>query len=301
MELREYWRVFKRRAWIPIVLLVVTVLTAGALAFLSKPEYVATAKVQAKATGAGGTQPTQTLSYQATVGLDALAIDVVKQLSLSGTPADLAKRIKVASAGSDVYTVSITDPSPDAAVAIANTVATVSARLYQQKNSIVDTSVFDTNVEAQRQAFRTKSIAADTALLTFEAKNPKADQSGNISLITEHHQLILEQQAAAGAFTGFETTVVTSVASAVETANQFSASVLDPAIAIPDTKSRYLKVGYAAALALLLGIGLIYLLEYMDNSVREPEGVEEMVGAPVVGIIPKANAQTLRPARGGAA
>jgi capsular polysaccharide biosynthesis protein len=301
MELREYWRVFRRRAWIPIVLLIVTVLTAGLLAFLSKPEYVATAKVQAKTTGAGGSAPTQTLSFQATVGLDALAIEVVKQLSLNETPAELGKRIRVASAGSDVYTISTTDPNPDAAVAIANSVATVAARLYQEKNAIVDTSVFDNNVEAQRQAFRTRSIAADTALLTFEAKNPKADQSRDINLIAQHHQLILEQQAAAGAFTGFETTVTTSVASAVSAANQFSASVLDPAIAIPDTRSRYLKVAYAAALALLVGIGLIYLLEYMDNSVREPEGVEDMVGAPVVGIIPKATAHTLRPARGGAA
>ena len=29
MELREYWRIFKRRAWIPALLMVVTVLTAG--------------------------------------------------------------------------------------------------------------------------------------------------------------------------------------------------------------------------------------------------------------------------------
>src|SRR3979411_3011891 len=102
MEIREYWRVFKRRAWIPIILLIVTVLTAGALAILSKPEYVATAKVQAKATGAGGATPTQTLSFPATVGLDALAIDVVKQLSLNETPAQLSKRIKDASPGSGV-------------------------------------------------------------------------------------------------------------------------------------------------------------------------------------------------------
>ncbi|MEA2635790.1 MAG: protein tyrosine kinase modulator [Chloroflexota bacterium] len=301
MELREYWRVFKRRAWIPIVLLVVTVLTAGALAFLSKPEYVATARVQAKATGAGGTQPTQTLSYQATVGLDALAIDVVKQLSLTETPADMSKRIKVASAGSDLYTVSITDPNPEQAVAIANAVATVSARLYQEKNAIVDTSVFDTNVEAQRQNFLKAFQDADTALITFERANPRADLSNDVTIVVKHHALVLEQQAAAASLQGFEQTTTTSVAAAVANANQFSASVLDPAIAKPDTSSRYLKVGYAAALALLLGIGLIYLLEYMDNSVREPEGVEEMIGAPVVGIIPKANPQSLKPARGGAA
>ena len=48
MELREYWRVFKRRAWIPIFLVIVTAATAGVLTFVSKPEYTATAQVTAK-------------------------------------------------------------------------------------------------------------------------------------------------------------------------------------------------------------------------------------------------------------
>jgi capsular polysaccharide biosynthesis protein len=61
-----------------------------------------------------------------------------------------------------------------------------------------------------------------------------------------------------------------------------------------------LKVAYAAALALILGIGLIFVLEYLDNAIRDPEGVEEMVGAPVVAIVPRATAQTFRPAQGGA-
>ena len=301
MELREYWRVFKRRAWIPIVLLVVTVLTAGALTFLAKPNYIATATVQARATGTSGANATtQTLSFQEVVATDALAIAVVKQLSLDMTPADLSKRIRVQAGHSDLFTVSITDSNPDTAVAIANAVAEQSAKLYQQKNAIVDTSVFDNNVQAQLKNFRKQFIDADVALTTFERKNPKADQSADPTVIAQHHELQLEQQAAAASLQGFAQTTTTSVAAAVSDANHFAASVLDPAVAKPDTTSRYLKIGYAAALALLLGIGLIFLLEYMDNSVRDPDGVEEMVGAPVVGIIPKANAQTLRPARGGA-
>ena len=69
MELREYWRVFKRRAWIPIVLLVVTVVTAAALTFLSKPQYVASATVQAKATGTSGSGAAQTLSFAMSIPL----------------------------------------------------------------------------------------------------------------------------------------------------------------------------------------------------------------------------------------
>src|ERR1700736_6792696 len=123
MELREYWRVFKRRAWIPIVLFAVTALTAGALAFLSKPAYVASATVQAKATGASGTAATQTLSFQEVVASDTLALAVIKQLNLNETPAELTKRIRVTAGHSDLFTVSITDSSADQATAIANSVA----------------------------------------------------------------------------------------------------------------------------------------------------------------------------------
>src|SRR4029077_2132406 len=123
MELREYWRVFKRRAWIPIVLLVVTVLTAGGLAFVAKPNYVATATVQAKATGTSATTATQILSFQEVAASDTLALAVVKQLNLNMTPADLTKLVKVTAGHSDLFTVSITDPNADRATMIANAVA----------------------------------------------------------------------------------------------------------------------------------------------------------------------------------
>ena len=58
---------------------------------------------------------------------------------------------------------------------------------------------------------------------------------------------------------------------------------------------------YAGALALVLGIGLVFALEYLDNSVREPEQVEELMGTPVIGVIPRGTARSLRQAKGGAA
>ena len=61
-----------------------------------------------------------------------------------------------------------------------------------------------------------------------------------------------------------------------------------------------LRIAYAGALGLMLGIGLIFLLEYLDNSVREPEAVEEIVGHPVLGIIPRATGRTMRAAKGAA-
>ena len=301
MELREYWRVFKRRAWIPILLVIVTVVTAGALTFLSKPEYIASATVQAKATGASGSSSTQTLSLQEIVASDTLALAVIKDLNLATTPADLSKRIRVAAGHSDLYTLSITDPNPDQATALANDVAKQAAILYQEKNATAASTVFDANITAARGDFLKRYNDAEIALLNFQFANPKIDQSRDVTLVAQYHQLQLDEQAAAAAYQAFEQQTTTDTVTALSQANNFTASVLDPAVAKPDTSGRYLRVAYAAALALLLGVGLIYLIEYMDNSVREPEGVEEMIGAPVIGIIPRASPQTLRPARGGAA
>src|SRR5437899_955682 len=105
MELREYWRVFKRRAWIPILLVIVTAATAGALTFVSKPEYTATALVTAKSSGS--TTSGQTASFpEIAVGGDVVD-KVVKDLNLSETPDALSNRIKISSGKSDVYSITI--------------------------------------------------------------------------------------------------------------------------------------------------------------------------------------------------
>src|SRR5947209_12789830 len=125
MELREYWRVFKRRAWIPILLLVVTVATAGTLAVLSKPEYKATATISAKSVGT--TTSGQTFSFPEVAAGNTVMTQVIQKLGLNETVDHLASRIKITSGKSDAYTLSVTDPDPGQATSIANTAAQVAA------------------------------------------------------------------------------------------------------------------------------------------------------------------------------
>src|SRR5438445_3609546 len=113
MELREYWRTFKRRAWIPILLVIVTAATAGVLAFISKPEYTATAQVTAKSQGSssGG----QTAGFPEIAAGNDVVAKVIQQLNLSAGADSLANRIKVSSGRTDIYSISITDPNPQQA------------------------------------------------------------------------------------------------------------------------------------------------------------------------------------------
>src|ERR1700694_366102 len=268
MDSRDYWQVFKRRAWIPILLVAVTVLTAGGIALLSTPTYVATATVQAKTTGSSGTTPAQTLSFQEVVASDTLALAVVKQLNLNETPAELTKRINVTAGHSDLYTVTITDPSADRATTIANAVAQQAAQIYQDKNATASSRLFVANVETERASLLKRFTDAERALLTFQAQHPKILQSTDVDLVLLYHHLQLDQQAASAAYQTFEQQTTTETVRALSQANNFPASVLDPAVAKPDTTSRYLKLAYAAALALLLGLGLIYLLELQQPTAR---------------------------------
>jgi capsular polysaccharide biosynthesis protein len=301
MELREYWRTFKRRAWIPILLLIVTTATAGALTFLSKPQYVATAHVSAKNQGASSAGAMVSFTEVAT-SFDVVS-KVIKQLSLNETPASLSSRIKVTSGRSSLYGVSITDPNPDQAVQIANAVATEAALRYQVVNSSGGSDVvsyFDQEVKDARALYLKRYSEADKAFRTFNQEHPGALQSKDLNLATQAAELQLAVEGAMAAYKNFEGVTSSADVARLDKANVFSAFVSEHALAKPDTVSRYYKMAYAAALALLLGIGLIFVLEYMDTAIRLPEAAEEMIGAPVVGIIPRANASTLRPAKGGA-
>src|ERR1700730_1615069 len=299
MELREYWRVFKRRAWIPVLLVIVTAATAGVLTFLSKPEYTATTQVSAKSSVSGTTG--QASFPEVAVGADVVGA-VIKQLNLSETPDALSTRIKVSSGKSDVYSITITDSNADQAVRVADAVGAAAALQYQTVNSgIGATSVFHQELIKTRKDYLQQFLDAQTALLTFNRDHPGAAQSKDIALAAQSSQLQLAADGAADAYRNFQTGTTNADVSQLSQANVFQAQVTGHAIAKPDTNSRFFKIGYAAALALILGVGLIYVLEYMDNAIRLPEAAEEMIGAPVVGIIPRATMQTLRPAKGGTA
>lgn len=299
MDLRRYLRALRRRAWVPTLLVVATAASAAALAFTSKPQYLATATVQARVTSSGGsTAPTQTLSLQEVVASHTLAIAVIKELGLTLSPSELSQHLRVTTGHSDLYTIAFTDASPDLAVGVANAVAAEAVRIYQQENAVANTAAFDVEVASRRQAFLQGFDAAERALLKFEAAHPDAARSPDIDVQTSYQELLLGQQAAATAYQSFVSNTTNSMVSSISEATHFTADVLDPAAATPDLGSRYLKVAYAAALALLLGLALVFILESADNTIREPGGVEEMIGLPVVGVIPLASPQTLRQFRG---
>lgn len=67
-----------------------------------------------------------------------------------------------------------------------------------------------------------------------------------------------------------------------------SVSIVDPAV-IPDKPvkpNKTLNVLIAFVVGLMASVGLAFVLEYMDNTVKTSSDVEKLLGIPVLGVIP---------------
>ncbi|MEI7556165.1 hypothetical protein [Candidatus Chlorohelix sp.] len=68
---------------------------------------------------------------------------------------------------------------------------------------------------------------------------------------------------------------------------QFSANLIDfPTSAIFNSGRNLLVSSIRLIVGLILGIGLAFLLAYLDNRLRTPEDFKEALGLPVIGVIP---------------
>ena len=67
-----------------------------------------------------------------------------------------------------------------------------------------------------------------------------------------------------------------------------SVSIVDPAItpSIPVKPNKKLNVLIAFVVGLMAAAGLVFLLEYLDNTIKTSEDVEKILGIPVLGVIP---------------
>ncbi|WP_139904365.1 YveK family protein [Clostridium thermarum] len=64
--------------------------------------------------------------------------------------------------------------------------------------------------------------------------------------------------------------------------------ILDEALlpTSPDSPKPLLNTAIAFFLGMMVSIGLVFLLEYLDNTVKTQEDIERLIGVPVIGIIP---------------
>jgi capsular polysaccharide biosynthesis protein len=296
VALPDYIRILKRRWWIPVLLMFVTVLTTGVLVFGASPTYSATAAVFAAGPTTGAAR---SVTFAQAASSNTLALAVIAKLKLDMSVERLSREITVGIVGPNLYSIKVTDPNPKAAAQLASQVAEQSVVLYRQLAAQAGISSADQALLKARDQLARAYGAAVTARLLYQSQHPSAfDPKApirDVSISAQAIQLQLQEQAASLAYSQALAAVNRQGLDQVTKAQDYSAFVLDQPIATPNTQVRVPEVAFAGAAALLVGIGLAFVLEHLRRkSLLEAESVEEMVGAPVIGIIPRANPQTFR-------
>jgi capsular polysaccharide biosynthesis protein len=295
MDLRQYWRALRRRAWLAALLMALTIIGTALVTFLSKPQYTATATVLANSPA---TSSDKTLGFSDVLTSNVLLINVSQQLHLNESVDSLSKRIKVDNGRtSNLYLITVSDSDPGQAAKIANAVAQESTRLYMDLGSAPEKTIAS-RLGDETDIYLQRYIAASQALLDFQHSYPNASTDPNPGIRSQLATLQLQEKAAEDSYLDFSSSLTKAQVNEISNPSSFDARVVDVAAAKTDTRSRQLNILYAAGLGLLIGLAAIFALEYFDASVHEPEEAEQLVGAPVIGVIAHGDARTLHVTKG---
>ncbi len=80
--------------------------------------------------------------------------------------------------------------------------------------------------------------------------------------------------------------VFTNEAKRITKAN--NVEVIDKAI-VPDDPikpNKIMNVAIAAVLGVMIGLFVVFLIEYLDNKIKTPQDIEKYLGLPILGVIP---------------
>ena len=282
MELRDYLRVIRNRKWVILTAVVIVTATAVVVSLLQSPLYESEARVLIAEKNAGATivgaegvqfssQPERNLQIQVQLMQGRpLMESTIASLSLDVTPENLAKQVEVAAVGqTNVVTVIAKAEDPQRAADIANTLSegyVTWSRDYNRKS--IQTAI--TEVETRLGAAKANVIEISRRV---EQQGESAELRAELTIATASYTTLSEQ---------LEDLKVS------EQLEAGSGSVVSPAVANPEpAEPRPLRNGVLGlVVGLVFGLGMAFFYEYLDTTLRSTDEIEEIYGAPVLGVIP---------------
>lgn len=282
MELRDYLNVISARRWVIIQAIVIVAVTALAVSFVQPKVYEGTARVliSEKDSAAAlfgsvlpeiSSQPERGLLTQVELmQLRPLAENTIRQLGLETTPEELLSRVTVSAVGqTNVVQITATAGGPEQAADIANTMAEEYVTWSQ---------------ETKRESLRAAADEVETRL------NDAQDQIIELGKRIADEGRSDELQAELQLLTGSYTTLAEKLEQLRinEQLEVGSGRVVSPAVVEKDPVAPSpLRNGVLGiAVGLVLGLGMAFLYEYLDNTIKSNEEAEKVFGVPVLGTIP---------------
>jgi capsular exopolysaccharide synthesis family protein len=282
LDLRQLMRIGRRWWWL---LLLTTLLAAGS-AWLAmdrqEPLYSSTVTLRVNPpVGSAGDLSALTLTqnltetYRQMIVLDPVLQGVVEQLGLP-YDVDELKSMATASAVADtqLLRLSISDTDPERAAIIANTVASQFIAYLGEQNTtqFVNTQQLLTD-QLTGVTTQLTDVRAQIATLDTEANRENANIQGQIETLRLQETQLLQQQASLQ-------NQSQSLGLGLAT-SQAQVSISEPATppSTPYAPKVRTNTLLAAFVGLIIGVGAVALLEYLDNTVRAETDVTALTGA----------------------
>lgn len=266
----------------PLIVALVVIAAGAAFAYSASKtdQYQAVAKVRVVDPNSGAvfdgvqirTDPKRDVDTQlALMRSDDLRANVDQTI---GDDARLITSVSMAGVGStDLISITVTSPSPE----VAATTADASATIYVQQRKDQATSSFTARADELRQ----KSAQIDDQIRQIDDQLAgRPSPSATAVLDAQRSSLVTQQTDLQTRATQFDVEAATRSGN-VEVAE--TATV--PTTPVSPTPLR--DAALAGILALLVGIGLAFLLDRLDDKVHDPGDVDQVAGGlPTIGVIP---------------
>lgn len=282
MELRDYLNVIRARRGVIILATVIVASVALVVSLIQPSVYEAEAKVliSEKDTGAAllgtvipelSSQPERALQTQVQlVEVRPVAEATIKQLNLEMTADELLADVTVASVGqTNIVSIKAQADSPEQAADIANSMAEqyVEASRARKRASIKEAA---DEVEQRLEQARADILALGRRL---QASGRSDELAAELQIATGTYTTLAEQLEQLRINERLESGSGTVVQEAVPTASPVSPQPL-----------RNATIGFAIGLG--FGLGMAFLYEYLDNTIKSSDEAERVYGAPVLAIVP---------------
>ena len=295
-EIKEYLYIFWSWAW----LIVLFGLLAGATAYIvsiqTTPIYQTSTRLLVSDPPAmSSLNYSGIVSSQTLIGTYAkMLVDrpvlqgVIERLNLPMTSDQLKPTITVEIiSGTQLLLVSVTNPNPLLAADIANTIAAVFTErirdLQAQRYSSAREGLAQRVSEMEKQV--SEASAAVAAQRQAEGLSPDvtttANQNVSAQLIQLESRLTEYQKLYSDLVTNFEQVRLAEAQTSTNVFVSEPASVSRTPISPNTSRSTML----AAVVGMMLAVGVVFAVEYLDDTVKDPEDIRRKFNLPVLGMI----------------
>lgn len=290
-DLRSYLDVLWRRKALVLAVVAATVTVAIGLSLLQTPRYRASTEILVEsstpqqildpATG-NATDPVRDIQNEIEfINSDIVTVAVADELS---EPAVVSVDAR---ADADIIEISATSADAELAADTANLYAEVYLRERRQQ-SVADFQESAAVVQSQLQELNNQIATLNRELdaVSFQTANPPPGTSAE-ELAQQQSRLEQRLDSVEQQRTELQGTA-SQLELTAELLREGSATVTQAALVPSDPYSPQLlrNVALAVVVGLILGVGLAFLREYLDDSVRTKEDVEVASGQPVLALLP---------------